>query len=89
MSETLSMHETAELVGVSYEHFRKEWRTWRREQSFPSPALSRHRHRWFRPAVLGWLSDNSRPRAGRPPAPAGDAKADPWKLYEHLRAPAR
>ena len=79
MSDTLTMAETAELLGVSYDHFRKEWRAWAATRDFPRPALSR---RWSAAAVRAWLADASRPRRGRPPAPA---KADPWDQLARLR----
>lgn len=85
MSETLSMHETAEFVGVSYEHFRKEWRTWRGEVNFPSPMPGlQRRRRWSREALRDWLASASRPKPGRPPARTD--QGDPWTQLERLRA---
>lgn len=95
--EILSMHETAQAVGLSYERFRKVWRDLAALDGFPAPVVGR---RWLAEAVRAWrLGQSMRPAApGRMPrarvAEAGapsrlddpGRRARAWRQLEAARA---
>ena len=49
---TLTMHEVAERLGLTYDHFRKAWPRLARYEGFPRPFLRRI---WQAAAVERWL----------------------------------
>lgn len=52
MANTLTMAETAEAVGLSYERFRKVWQAMNAEEGFPAPVIAKV---WLGAAVEAWL----------------------------------
>ena len=60
MNAVLTMRQTAEAVGYSYDRFRKWWMT---APGFPRPFRSR---RWDAQAVAAWKARNSAHAADAP-----------------------
>lgn len=76
MSPNLTMAEAADLVGLSYERFRKVWQDLARDENLPRPFRGRT---WDRQALEQWRVTRSW-RASHAPAatpPAGAAPASP------------
>ena len=59
----ITSEETAALIGVSLDHFRRSWRDWTLDRGFPRPASPSRRFKWIREDVEAWMVRQSRPEA--------------------------
>jgi len=63
LSGTLTMHEVAPHVGLSYDRFRKVWRQLCARDGFPAPIRGRV---WDAEAVARWRTERSQRRLVAP-----------------------